>query len=76
MTFKEFNQNDGDDRIELIENAPEARMQFGENYGAFEFSLTREQIEGLLEGKVIAFDINEREYTGFLSLKDDPGIFS
>ena len=71
MTFEEFSQNDGDDRIELIEDTSEARAQFGENYGAFEFPLTREQIEGLLEGKVIAFDINEREYTGFLSLKKE-----
>lgn len=60
--------NDSDDRIELIDDTDEARVKFGENYGAFEFKLTREQIEGLLAGKAIAFDINEREYTGFLSL--------
>ena len=58
-----------DDRIELIENTAEARVQFGENYGAFEFQLTHEQVEGLMAGKVVAFDISEREYTGFLSLK-------
>lgn len=72
--FEEFSQNEGDDRIELIENTPEARAQFSENYGAFEFPLTREQIEGLLEGKVVAFDINGREYTGFLSLKKEANI--
>jgi hypothetical protein len=71
MTFKGFRQNGGADRIEPIENTSEARAQFGENYGAFEFPLTHEQIEGLLEGKVIAFDINGREYTGFLSLKKE-----
>jgi len=39
-----------DDRIELIEDSKEARAQFGENFGTFEFKLTREQIEGLLAG--------------------------
>jgi len=58
-----------DDRIELIEDSKEARAQFGENFGTFEFKLTREQIEGLLAGKVVAFDISQREYAGFLSLK-------
>lgn len=57
------------DRIELIEDTAEARVEFGENYGAFEFRLTQEQAEGLLAGKVIAIDISEREYAGFLSVK-------
>ena len=64
-----LSSENSDDRIELIENTAEARAQFGENFGAFQFKLTREQIEGLLAGKVVAFDINEREYAGFLSLK-------
>jgi hypothetical protein len=58
-----------DDRIELIEDTKESRARFGENFGAFEFKLTRDQIEGLLAGKVVAFDISQREYAGFLSLK-------
>jgi len=61
--------NSLDDRIELIDDTIEARSKFGENYGAYEFRLTREQIEGLLAGKVVAFDINGQEYAGFLSLK-------
>ena len=61
--------NDRIDRIEVIEDTKEDRAQFGNNYGAFEFKLTREQVGGLLEGKAIAFDINDREYTGFLSVK-------
>lgn len=65
----EWSGDVGEDRIELIENTPEARTRFGENYGAFEFRLTREQLDGLLAGKVVALDINGREYTGFLSLK-------
>jgi hypothetical protein len=61
--------NNHDDRIELIDDTAEARARFGENYGSFEFKLTRDQVEGLLAGKVVAFNINEREYAGFLSLK-------
>lgn len=57
------------DRVELIEDTVEARVEFGENYGAFEFRLTQEQAEELLAGKVVAIDISEREYDGFLSVK-------
>lgn len=67
--MKDVNRSDGDDRIELIEDTAEARAEFGENFGAYEFRLTREQVEGLLAGKVVAFDISQREYAGFLSLK-------
>jgi hypothetical protein len=52
-----------DDRVELIENTAEARARFGENHGAYELELTQEQVEGLLAGKAVAFDINGREYT-------------
>lgn len=58
-----------DDRIELIDDTPEAREEFGKNYGAYEFRLTQEQVEGVLAGKVVAFDINGREYSGFMSVK-------
>lgn len=58
-----------DDRIELIEDTAEARALFGENFGSFEFKLTREQVEGLLSGKVVAVDISLREYAGFLSMR-------
>lgn len=61
--------NSDDDRIELIDDTPEAREEFGKNYGEYEFRLTREQFEGLLAGKVVAFDINGREYSGFMSVK-------
>jgi len=33
------------------------------------FRLTREQVEGVLPGKVVAFDSNGREYSGFMSVK-------
>lgn len=61
---------EGDDRIELIEDTAEARAEFGKNFGAFEFELSREQVEGLLAGKVVAIDISQREYTGFISLSN------
>jgi len=64
-----LSSGNSDDRIELIEDTAEARAKFGENFGSFEFKLTRDQIEGLLTGKVVAFDISQREYAGFLSLK-------
>ena len=51
------------DRIELIEDTAEAREEFGKNYGAYEFRLTQEQVEGLLSGKVVAFDIREDRKT-------------
>ena len=60
-----------DDRIKVYATLKDAREQFGENFNSFVFRLTRLQIEALLEGKVVAFDIGGREYTGFLSMKDD-----
>ena len=64
-----LSSDNGDDRIDLIEDTAEARAEFGENFGAYEFRLTREQVEGMLAGKVVAFDISGREYTGFMSMK-------
>jgi hypothetical protein len=63
-----------DDRIDVYDTLAQARAQFGENFDSFEFPLTRAQVDALLAGKVIAFDIRGREYAGFLTLaKDAPG---
>jgi len=59
-----------EDRIEVFTSLAEARTRFGENYGGFVFGLTRAQIEALLQGQVVAFDISMREYAGFLILKE------
>ena len=59
-----------EDRIETFSTLTEARAQFGENYGDFVFALTRAQVETLLQGQVIAFDINSKEYAGFLVLRE------
>jgi hypothetical protein len=64
-----LSSDNGNDRIDLIEDTAEARAEFGENFGAYEFRLTREQVAGMLAGKVVAFDISEREYAGFMSVK-------
>lgn len=60
-----------DDRIEVYDSLTQARQEFGENFDSFVFPLTRAQVESLLAGKVIAFDIRGREYAGFLTLAKD-----
>lgn len=60
----------GADRMEVYDSLAEARAQFGENWGASVFRLTRAQVEALLQGRVVAFDIRQREYAGFLVLDD------
>jgi hypothetical protein len=65
-----MNSNNDDDRIAVYETLTEARTQFGENFDGLLFQLTREQIEALLVGKVVAFDIRGREYAGFLILAE------
>jgi len=60
----------GEDRIEVFDSLAEARARFGENYGGYVFRLTRAQIEALLQGRVVAFDIGGREYAGFLVLEE------
>lgn len=59
----------GEDRIEVYPSLEEALERFGENYGAYVFDLAREQVEALLAGKVVAFDISGREYAGFLRVR-------
>jgi len=60
----------GADRIEVYDSLAEARARFGENWGAFVFRLTRSQVEALLQGRVVAFDISQREYVGFLVFEE------
>ena len=59
-----------DERIAVYETLAQARAQFGENFGGYVFRLTRAQIQAVLEGKVVAFDISGREYAGFLTLRE------
>ena len=59
-----------DERIAVYETLAQAREQFGENFGGYVFRLTRPQIQAVLEGKIVAFDISGREYAGFLTLRE------
>ena len=58
-------------RIEVYDTLEIAKREFGENYGAYVFRLTRAQIEALLQGCVVAFDIAGEEYAGFLTLQEE-----
>ena len=65
---------DDDDRIAVYETLAQARKQFGENFDGLVFRLTRAQVQALLGGKVVAFDIRGREYAGFLTLMDEAAV--
>jgi hypothetical protein len=60
----------GEDRIQVYPTLAQAREQFGENYDGLVFRLTRAQVEALLHGQVVAFDIRDREYAGFLIVEE------
>jgi len=60
----------GEDRIQVYPTLAQAREQFGENYAGLVFRLTRAQVEALLQGQVVAFDIRDREYAGFLIVEE------
>ena len=60
-------------RIEVYDTLEIAKREFGENYGAYVFRLTRAQTEALLQGRVVAFDIAGEEYAGFLTLQEEGG---
>lgn len=57
--------------IKIIENNEVEREDFAEqndSCGSIEFRITKEQLEQLLEGKVVA--MSDGEYCNFLSLKE------
>ncbi len=57
-------------RIAVYDSLAKAKQEFGENYGGYVFALTREQVEALLQGQVVAFDISDGEYAGFLVVQE------
>ena len=60
---------------EVYDSLGSAKQEFGENFGAYVFRLTLAQIEALLQGRVVAFDISNGEYAGFLvSDEHDPPV--
>ena len=60
---------------EVYDSLESAKQEFGENFVAYVFRLTLAQIEALLQGRVVAFDISNGEYAGFLvSDEHDPPV--
>lgn len=55
--------------FEIIENTFEAQNEFGFCYGAGTFTITKDDIEALLEGKMLATTINCDEYSIFIELE-------
>ncbi|HEX9815867.1 MAG TPA: hypothetical protein VGB18_02710, partial [Candidatus Thermoplasmatota archaeon] len=64
-------ERDGtEDRIIAFPNLATAREKFGENYRGFVFRLRPEHLDKIRDGGVVAFDIAEREYAGFMVLEE------
>lgn len=55
-----------DDRKEIIDNTPEARQEFGYNYGGFHIKLSDTELQALADGYCIAADVNGAEYSVFI----------
>ena len=55
----------------IIENTEEAQNEFGHNYGSETYSISKQDIEALLNGKQLACEINGGEYSLFIVLKKD-----
>ena len=54
--------------FKIIENTKEGRDDFGYCYGFDEHTITKEQIQALLDGKALAVEINGGEYSLFIEL--------
>ena len=57
------------DRVATYDNLDKARAGFGEDYGAFVVELEPQHVEALRHGRVVALDVNGREYAVFLKAK-------
>jgi hypothetical protein len=57
--------------FKIIENTFEAQEEFGFCYGAETFTITKDDIKALLEGKMLATTINCDEYSLFIELKKE-----
>lgn len=66
MTGKEIFKNC--DSAEVIDNSYEAMEKYGFFWGYSEYELTRDQVQQLLDGKIIA--VNDGEYSAFFRLKE------
>lgn len=57
----------------IIENTHEAAKEFGFNYGADSYTITKEDIQALLDGKALAAEVNGGEYSIFIALEEGDG---
>jgi hypothetical protein len=57
-------------KVSIIENTLEARKEHGFLYGYDEATITREQIQALLDGKALAMEVND-EYVMFIDLESE-----
>ena len=54
--------------VEVIDNSYEAMEKYGFYWGYSEYELTKEQVQQLLDGKIIA--VNDGEYSAFFRFKE------
>ena len=54
----------------IIENTYEAAKEYGFNYGADDYIITKEDIQALLDGKALAAEVNGGEYSIFIALEE------
>lgn len=54
--------------VEVIDNSYEEMEKYGFYWGYSEYELTKEQVQQLLDGKIIA--VNDGEYSAFFRLKE------
>lgn len=60
--------------IKVIENSDEAMDAFGHHYGSEIYEVTKEDIQALLDGKILATTINSDEYSIFIRVGKDCNI--
>ena len=69
-TFVKRDYIDGED-FDPITNSEKARKEFGYNYGYEIYRMSRDDIDLLLKGKMLATTINDGEYSIFIELKEE-----
>lgn len=53
----------------IIENSRKGRDKYGHNYGSQNNKISKENIQALLDGKALACDINNGEYSLFIEME-------
>ncbi len=63
--------NNHTEQVEIIGRTSEALTKFGRHYGGYPIAITREQLNQMSAGEVLAFTVNGLEYSCFVGLRDD-----